>query len=379
MTTFRRWVSGALLLLLLLLVALWGTQEIRQQLLRARAERLLADIQSLNVSQSNWADAQRLVTRWGRWSDGTEPCTSGECEYDIVLQDAIPFEYGSEMDESSHPFARLVDRLGLRSSAILAAFDVRHGVVTRKRFTVFVPRPVRFWSDHVGSQLVAGAMEGPNFFGVNLDLYSGNIYSHVGEGAHGNLFAESTPLEPLQHRQELMAFRLNCIDQWFPCTEKAQLAPQAAAEYAIGRARDDAESNAVRDPESVSDCSVHELEFLARQSRNVWVVTAEAKPELVSDSSGKTDPEYRVFVQPQQMLKRKHVVSSQAELPTNEALKQQPTFVKDKSAKFFIFGDVEDYLSPPKPFFQLSACPFTPATQENLAAVNRGIAEDFDP
>ena len=55
------------MVLVLLVGAGWLTIEARQWLFRTRAEALLADIKFLELHQSSWPDAQKLMTRWGKW------------------------------------------------------------------------------------------------------------------------------------------------------------------------------------------------------------------------------------------------------------------------------------------------------------------------
>ena len=53
--------------ILLVLIVSWLGLEVSQWLFRTRAERLLADIKSLQVDHSSWSDAQTLMFQWGKW------------------------------------------------------------------------------------------------------------------------------------------------------------------------------------------------------------------------------------------------------------------------------------------------------------------------
>src|SRR5580692_8301208 len=74
--------------LALLLVA-FASVQIEQHLLRHRAERLLADFQSIRLHQSTWADAQTLMTRWGAWGHYDGQCSAADCAYTITLADPL--------------------------------------------------------------------------------------------------------------------------------------------------------------------------------------------------------------------------------------------------------------------------------------------------
>ena len=59
-----RAVAGAAVLLV---AALFGVAKGAMWVTRWRMERLLADFHSISPMQSTWADAQRMMTKWGRW------------------------------------------------------------------------------------------------------------------------------------------------------------------------------------------------------------------------------------------------------------------------------------------------------------------------
>jgi len=365
---------------LLLLVAMWVFGIGRQQLLRWRAGRLLADIQSLRVSQSTWADAQRFMTRWKTWGVSYESCTAEQCDFRVQISDFIPREYGLDQFDYDGPkhFARALDRLGLRQAYVVASIRVFHGIVTRKDFAMAVARPVRLWQTPGGPfamEIQADVSEGPHLRNnMNPDFYSGDFNSSVRRMPHGTLRVVSTPQEPLQRRRALMAFRLDCISQWFQCTKESQVLPLAAAEFAaMERAGQDSES-------MVRECSGHNLEFLARENDDVWIVTAEARAEPDLESKANGELEYRLFVRPVEVLKGKYPLVLSAALKTVRTSKEQPVIGKDRSARFFVFGEVGNFLPPPdRYFFQERACSLTPVTPENLDAVRRGVAEDYDP
>jgi hypothetical protein len=56
-------------------------------LTRLRMQHLLADFHSIYPNQSTWPDAQRLMTRWGRWGHYDGTCTPTDCDYTIRVSD----------------------------------------------------------------------------------------------------------------------------------------------------------------------------------------------------------------------------------------------------------------------------------------------------
>jgi hypothetical protein len=367
------------LLVVVVGVGLWGFQQGQQWLLRWRAERLLAEIQAVNVSQSDGGQAEAIGARWKKWDSPSQKCTRDDCQHRIVMEVHIPGHFGFDYEHPDRlqPFVRVLDRLGLRPSAVIADIRVRHGVITSKDFGVDIARPVRFWGSPEGgldTEIKADDREGANLR-VIPDYYFGNIYSHVKTEPHGTLIAESTPQEPLQHRRELMDFRLECITRWSPCLTNAELLPEAGAEAeAAEKMREDLRRAGKDRATERRDCNGRDLEFMARQNEEVWIVTAEVRrePELTEGGS----LEYIPYVRPQQILKGKNWPPPGVLIETAGFDDEFSASVFGKSDRLFVFGQKDTYRG--SPFFRADTCSFTRITPENLMDVNRGIAEDFD-
>ena len=109
--------------------------QFEQALLRWRAERLMADMHRIRLYQSTWADAQKLIHRWGAWGHYDGTCTAEDCRYNISIKDAL-----SEMRETMPaPFwwliphhAYLIYRVsGGRFAWVQAGFRVHNGTTWR--------------------------------------------------------------------------------------------------------------------------------------------------------------------------------------------------------------------------------------------------------
>src|ERR1700722_1312763 len=87
--TFRKWAvrivlfAGGVVLSLVLLTFL--AVQIQQRMMRWHGERLMADMHQIRLYQSTWADAQRLMHRWGAWGPYDGSCTAARCEYKIEM------------------------------------------------------------------------------------------------------------------------------------------------------------------------------------------------------------------------------------------------------------------------------------------------------
>src|SRR5579871_1170354 len=94
----RRWVRrvrAAVVVVVLLVAALLVVVKGAMWVTRWRMERLLADFHSIYPRQSTWADAQRLMTRWGRWGHYEGSCSPEYCNYVVQLYDPLSAEFSS--------------------------------------------------------------------------------------------------------------------------------------------------------------------------------------------------------------------------------------------------------------------------------------------
>jgi hypothetical protein len=51
-----------------------------------QAKRLMADVQALKLRQSNWLEAERLISRWGKYGRYEGHCDASFCRYSIDLE-----------------------------------------------------------------------------------------------------------------------------------------------------------------------------------------------------------------------------------------------------------------------------------------------------
>ena len=127
---------------------LWASVSIQQHVLRWRAERLLADIKSIEMGKNTWGDAQRLIYRWGKWGEYRGSCTSDRCSYRIDLNEPLGsfFEYPNRNDgevkfliESLlNPVYPIYFLIGGKGGAVVARFEVIHGIIWAKDYDLYV-------------------------------------------------------------------------------------------------------------------------------------------------------------------------------------------------------------------------------------------------
>ncbi|HZZ38590.1 MAG TPA: hypothetical protein VFE06_05620 [Acidobacteriaceae bacterium] len=109
--------------------------QLQEHLLRDRAERLLADFQSIRLHQSTWADAQALMNRWGAWGHYDGQCTSTDCDYTITLSDAVTDAANQVHSDRAWWWLRWIIRsyelLGGKGALLRIRFLVQDGTVWR--------------------------------------------------------------------------------------------------------------------------------------------------------------------------------------------------------------------------------------------------------
>src|SRR5216683_5403702 len=147
--TFRKWavrvvrLAGVVVVSLVLITFL--AVQIQQRTLRWRAERLSADMHQIRLYQSTWADAQRLMHRWGAWGHYDGSCTSANCKYEIEM-DSI----ASLVQRHAwlgwllrHDRLNLYQWFGGRDSGFKASFTVHDGTIWRENTAIGVSIPRR--------------------------------------------------------------------------------------------------------------------------------------------------------------------------------------------------------------------------------------------
>src|ERR1035441_7096285 len=95
----------------------------------------------IRLYQSNWADAQRLMHRWGEWGHYDGNCTAEDCKYEIELTDGsrrvLKSLRPSTVDWLMRFKAFTIYRwLGGRYSIVDLTFIVQDGAILRTEFYV---------------------------------------------------------------------------------------------------------------------------------------------------------------------------------------------------------------------------------------------------
>jgi hypothetical protein len=221
----RRSLHYGFLALLLAAAGALAFIPIQQQILRHRAERLLADIRNLTLRRSTWTDAQQIFTHWGAWGHYDGACTQQCCSYLIELGDF----------RNTHPYlARRLQFLerayrlfGGRTSLIRAGLDVHDGTIWAKGFSLLVEVPPERALNNEYT-LIGSAWSVSRFRSFRPSLAGPPNYI-VGTpgGCTGCLavFAEFSPYADPADVEQLMRFNLSCITKRHRAAKKRRSCP----------------------------------------------------------------------------------------------------------------------------------------------------------
>jgi hypothetical protein len=250
--TFRKWavrfvlfIGGVVLSVVLLAFLAVQTQ---QRMLRWRAERLLADMHQIRLYQSTWADAQRLMHRWGAWGHYDGSCTAASCKYDIEMV-CIPC-YNPRVPRHAwldwlmmHDRFNLFEWFGGRGSGFYAAFTVHNGTIWRESTGISINVPARRmrkendfeWSLSVGAgsyQRLHRTLENPFLWMGGAEGLAQHPYYKVGRPSGCKILCQivdvyySTHTPPAEI-ERLTSYNFSCFTRFNPCMHIADLLPAA--------------------------------------------------------------------------------------------------------------------------------------------------------
>jgi hypothetical protein len=259
--TIRRWAvrivcsAGGVVLILIMLPFL--AVQLQQRMLRWHAERLSAEMNQIRLYQSTWADAQRLMRRWGAWGHYDGSCAAASCKYEIEMDSIAGYNPRVRRHPRldwllSHDRFNLYQWFGGRGSAFRASFTVHDGTIWRESTAIGVSVPRRrmkrdigvdtiLVSDDVDESLSIGAVsyqrlhqtrENPFVYMGGEDQLAQHPYYKVGRpgGCMINCrmgvvyYSTQTPQPEIQW---LTSYDFSCFTRFKPCAELEDLLPAA--------------------------------------------------------------------------------------------------------------------------------------------------------
>jgi hypothetical protein len=259
--TFRKWAVRFVLfaggvVLSLVLVAFLAVQT-QQRMLRWHAERLLADMHQIRLYQTTWADAQRLMHRWGAWGHYDGSCTAASCKYEIEMDNTA--HYNPRVPRHAwldwlfiHDRLNLYEWFGGRGSAVKASFTVHEGTIWRESTAMGVSVPRRKlqritgpdtvlvdddleWSLSVGAgsyQRLHQTLENPFPSMGGDESLAGHPYYKVWRPSGCEILCQivsvyySTRTPPAEI-ERLTSYDFSCFTRFIPCARIVDLLPAA--------------------------------------------------------------------------------------------------------------------------------------------------------
>jgi hypothetical protein len=299
---------------LALLVGIFVAAQISNRVFRWRAERLLADMQAVELHKSTWADAQRIMTRWGKWGHYDGQCDASNCRYEIQISDAFSVLLARIPAKTEDYFkvvriVRTYDRLGGREANLRSSFIVQDGQIVRRGayFVLSVPwvADEDSYPWNYGYALIANVVSvqrvlnwGDFRSGARLasDLYYGAGKPGGCEGCMEAtiVYSDRTPPEVVVR---LNAIRLDCLTSWKRCTTIEDVLPASKPFHLY----DGAISGrpALSASEQLPEASPHpcNIPIWARGRDATWILSVDVlHDETVKDGGAREDEKATVRV-----------------------------------------------------------------------------------
>jgi hypothetical protein len=312
--TFRKWAvrvvlfAGGAVLSLLFLTFL--AVQIQQRTLRWHAERLMADMHQIRLYQSTWADAQRLMHRWGAWGHYDGSCTAASCKYEIEMESIA--RYNPRVPRHAwldwllcHDRLNLYQWLGGRGSGVSASFTVHDGTIWRESTAIGVSVPRRrirrendfdqSFSVGAGSyQRLHRTLENPFLYMGGAEGLAGHPYYKVGRPGGCMINCQigvvyySTHTPPAEI-ERLTSYNFSCFTRFNPCMHIEDLLP-AAKEWHLYDNAYEASPTVPKPSPLPPPCSNIPVWAQARDARYVLAV------EALSTKIEKVHEDYREYL-----------------------------------------------------------------------------------
>jgi hypothetical protein len=391
-----RWIRIAAIAILAPIICLIAVVRIQQYVLRWRAERLLADIRQIQMGKSTWADAQKLMQRWGKWNvswDGPE-CNARSCNYAISLDDIshalhrFPLIDGGNWG-SKLRWPRWMNRpyrwAGGRFAVVRAEFAVRNGIIWSKSFAIMLtPFPETYdergelnavTNSSVMAQAVCETQCSHGRFLSNEVIFSidnpeMSLLIEDDRKGHG-AEVQFTPFADVNTVNALLDFNLGCLTRWHACRTVAELVPSAASLYNSGlRKMNEGEDEdalqglplwiAARDAEYVAVAEALHTSSRNPPNEHSTITSFRIKKLLKGDSDMPGRSFYMITT-----------VGSEETCPVSSA--DARGFHTGEEVLLAFSGRINEESTSET---ELSPCVVAPMTNQNLADVQRGIARD---
>lgn len=381
----------ALALLFTVFLLTVASIHIQQHLVRRRAERLLAEIQSLELRKTSWADARLLFQHWGTNQKFFDPCTPKECSFEIVL-DHFAYDAPSwiiRVNDFVHKHLNVFANkdsmcaqavtycaymmVGGRSARVIGTVGMRGSVVWSKGFSIRLwPSGLRYDYMLVGDASSSARLQSSIFNGVDPQLLFHSEYAIGGPGgSNGSLGrVQFTPYTNPEGVRSLMRFNLSCMTRWHQCVDRSDLMPAAWSQHL-------AELPSIETMWTQQTCSPQVIELLGREAPII------ATGKVLAYRKESTSDGYIYGVATVRILKKLKSVMT----PELGATRETKVFEDSEDfkrtnlsnhvtpgASYIFLFDLEDN---DQKIVLAEKCSILPLNDSNLMRLTTGIARDY--
>lgn len=236
---FRRVVLWIVLTIAVLGVVAVCAIQIEQRLLRARAQRLLDGVRSLELRRTSFDETRGFLSDWNGWIQYEGPCSPAKCTATLELNDFFVAHVGVLVYKLNFMEPYLL--LGGLPSQVRARVEVRDGVLWSKSFfvAVEVPEYKNQKGDFgrytlIGDAKTVSRPEISNYWTPAMRSHPEYMVGKPGgcDGPCIEVHAKFTPFADPADVDRLMQFDLSCLTRLMhPCRTERDVMPTAWEQY----------------------------------------------------------------------------------------------------------------------------------------------------
>jgi hypothetical protein len=383
--------ASLLALVFLTLVA----SQIEQRIFRRRAERLLAEIQDLELRRTPWPEALKKLQHWGTLKTMSKLCNERECSVEIRLLEPVGgfltssnlflhlddyLRWKLNLSYQMGPLVRVEDallrgylRVGGRPAVVGASVGMRDGIVWSKAFTIYLETYAHGLPDVWDGEysLIADISSVPRFDSYESRNPQLRLHSDYVIGRPGGCeicvsgWVHFTPYTDAADVRRLSTTNLSCLTRLHPCRTQQDIMPSAWGQFL-------AESARVREMWDHPTCSESVIEMSGRDGENV--ITG----EIVKYSEKASGDEWEGLASVKLLEKLKGGGNWKAGDTHDFGISRRADqMIKPDSRFILVFDDPDQFGFDKKPYDAGSGCTPLPLTDTNLKLILQGINEDY--
>lgn len=227
-------VGSLLLVLILLSVAV----RIQDWIFRNRAERLFAEIQSIDSHQTTFQQVGSIFERWHGSVSYPVPCSKEYCDFGIDISEPITWRNNSKLVPMLLDFYRA---LGGHPAIIRATIKVRNGLVWTKGYSLAIEAPPvvgaggRSYTYYLEGNILTEPQTVDTSSSVGPGMGRFPDYQIGSNACLGclEIHVSFSPSANSVDVKRLSQINFSCLTRQRPCRTRADIMPTAASESSV--------------------------------------------------------------------------------------------------------------------------------------------------